>query len=200
MTETNENITPEEAPSNNPGMVWCVLRVATNRETSICETLKRKITVEGLEDLMGRILVPTEKVKRTAGKQQRVYERKLYPGYVFCELLLEDDGSIPERSWFVIKETNGVGEFIGTEGKPSPMAPADVAKMLHQTEIAEADSPSVEVAFAKDDTIKIKGGSFEGFEGKVEEVDAEKGTVRVIVTIFGRATPLDIEYWQLEKI
>ncbi len=199
MTETNENL-PLEESAPNPLMVWCVLRVATNRETSICETLKRKITVEGLEELMGRILVPTEKVKRNSGKQLRVYERKLYPGYVFCEMKLEDDGSIPERSWFMIKETNGVGEFIGTEGKPSPMAPSDVAKMLHQTEVASTDSPSVQMEFAKDDMIKIKGGSFEGFEGKVEEFDAEKGTVRVIVTIFGRATPLDIEYWQLEKI
>jgi len=199
VTETNENLPLEEA-APNPLMVWCVLRVATNRESSICETLKRKVTVEGLQDIIGRILVPTEKVKRNAGKQQRVYERKLYPGYVFCELLLESDGSIPERSWFVIKETNGVGEFIGTEGKPSPMAPADVAKMLHQTEVSSADTPSVQMEFAKDDMIKIKGGSFEGFEGKVEEFDAEKGTVRVIVTIFGRATPLDIEYWQLEKI
>lgn len=199
MTEKNETLQPQEAASN-PGMVWCVLRVATNRETSICETLKRKVTVEHLEDVMGRIIVPTEKVKRNTGKQQRVYERKLYPGYVFCEMLLQEDGSIPERSWFVIKETNGVGEFIGTEGKPSPMSAADVAKMLNQNEAAKSDSPSLQMEFAKDDSIKIKGGSFEGFEGKVEAVDKEKGTVRVIVTIFGRATPLDIEYWQLEKV
>ncbi|MBN2843815.1 MAG: transcription termination/antitermination factor NusG [Sedimentisphaerales bacterium] len=199
MTDNKDNSQPQEA-ALNPGMVWCVLRVATNRETSICETLKRKVTVEHLEDVMGRILVPTEKVKRNTGKQQRVYERKLYPGYVFCEMMLQEDGSIPERSWFVIKETNGVGEFIGTEGKPSPMSPADVAKMLNQNEASKCDSPSLQMEFAKDDSIKIKGGSFEGFEGKVEAVDKEKGTVRVIVTIFGRATPLDIEYWQLEKV
>ena len=199
MTETNETLqSSENAP--NPEMVWCVLRVATNRETGVCETLKRKITVEGIEELIGRVLVPTEKVKRTVGKQQRLYERKLYPGYVFVELILEDDGSIPEKSWFVIKETNGVGEFIGTEGKPSPMSPDDVSKMLHQADVSEGDSPSVQMEFAKGDSIKIKGGSFEGFEGTVEELDVEKGTVRVIVTIFGRATPLDIEYWQLEKI
>ena len=199
MSESIENTeTTDQAPAN-PAMVWCVLRVASNREQQVCDTLIRKVQIEGLSCEIGRILVPTEKVKRVRGSQSRVYERKLYPGYVFLEMLLEENGAIPERSWFVIKETAGVGEFIGTEGKPSPMNAADVAKMLHQSVAAE-ESPSIQMEFAKGDQIKIKGGSFEGFEGNVEAIDAEKGTVRVIVTIFGRATPLDIEYWQLEKV
>ncbi len=178
---------------------WCVLRVASNREQQVCEALIRKVQIENLSSEIGRILVPTEKVKRVRGSQSRVYERKLYPGYVFMEMRLEENGAIPERSWFVIKETAGVGEFIGTEGKPSPMNHADVAKMLHQVD-SVSDSPSIQVEFAKGDHVKIKGGAFEGFEGTVEEIDSEKGTIRVIVTIFGRATPLDIEYWQIEKV
>lgn len=178
---------------------WYVLRVASNREEQVRDTLLRKVEIEALQEEIGRIVVPTERVKRVRSGQQRVYERKLYPGYVFVEMAPAEDGSVQDKAWFIIKETAGVGDFIGTEGKPSPMSTVDVAKMLGQVE-REEDSPSIQMEFSKGDRIKIKGGSFEGFEGDVEEIDAEKGTVRVMVTIFGRATPLDIEYWQLEKI
>jgi transcriptional antiterminator NusG len=177
---------------------WYVLRVASNREEQVRDALLRKVEIEGLQERIGRIVVPTERIKRVRGAQQRVYERKLYPGYVFVEMAPAEDGSVQEDAWFVINETQGVGDFIGTEGKPSPMSDADVSKMLMQVERAE-ESPQIQMEFKKGDPIKVKGGSFEGFEGEVEEIDAEKGTVRVIVTIFGRATPLDIEYWQLEK-
>ncbi|MCF7958108.1 MAG: transcription termination/antitermination protein NusG [Phycisphaerae bacterium] len=177
---------------------WCVLRVASNREHQVREALLRKIQIEKLQDEIIRVLVPTEKVKRVRGSQQRVYERKLYPGYVFLEMLLDESGRIRERSWFMIKETQGVGDFIGTGDKPTPMSDADVTKMIHQVDATE-ESPSIKMEFNKGDQVKIKGGAFEGFEGTVEEIDAEKGTIRVIVTIFGRATPLDIEYWQIEK-
>ena len=178
---------------------WYVLRVASNREEQVRDTLLRKVEIEALQEEIGRIVVPTERVKRVRSGQQRVYERKLYPGYVFVEMAPADDGSIQDKAWFIIKETAGVGDFIGTEGKPSPMSDVDVAKMLGQVERKE-DSPSIQMEFRKGDRIKIKGGSFEGFEGDVEDIDSEKGTVQVMVTIFGRATPLDIEYWQLEKL
>jgi len=178
---------------------WYVLRVASNREEQVCNALRRKVEIEGLQDEIGRIVVPTERIKRVRGSQQKVYERKLYPGYVFVEMSLAQDGSIQERSWFVIKETAGVGDFIGTEGKPTPMSDVEAAKMLNQSERPE-DAPTIQMEFKKDDQVKIKGGAFEGFEGSVEKIDEEKGSVRVIVTIFGRATPLDIEYWQLEKV
>ena len=177
---------------------WYVLRVASNREEQVRDTLLRKAQIEGLEDELGRIMVPTERIKRVRGSQQRVYERKLYPGYVFVEMAMAEDGNIPEKAWFIIKETSGVGDFIGTEGKPSAMSDMDVIKMLNQAERPK-ESPTIQMEFKKSDQIKIKGGAFEGFEGTVDDIDSEKGTVRVIVTIFGRATPLDIEYWQLEK-
>ncbi|MCD6390353.1 MAG: transcription termination/antitermination factor NusG [Desulfobulbaceae bacterium] len=173
--------------------------MASNREEQVREALSRKVQIEGIDDLIGRIVVPTEKVKRVRGGQQKVYERKLYPGYVFVEMLLTEEGGIQERCWYVIKETSGVGDFIGAEGRPTPMSGSDVTKMLHQAEALE-DVPSIQMEFKKGDLIKVKGGSFEGYEGEVDEIDSEKGTVRIIVTIFGRATPLDIEYWQVEKV
>jgi transcriptional antiterminator NusG len=178
---------------------WCVLRVASNREEQVREALARKIKIEGLEEKIGRVLVPTERrpSPRSRGDKKFV-DRKMYPGYVFVEIDLSEDGSIGERGWFLIKETSGVGDFVGSGGKPTPMKGEDVDKMLMQVQKAEEGAP-VSVDFEKGDTVKIKEGAFENFEGAIDEVLPEKGLVRVIVTIFGRPTPVELEYWQVEK-
>lgn len=182
-----------------PGMLWYVLRVASNREDQVCEALKRKVTVEHLDDRIGRILVPSQREKRMRGRVAKVYDRKLYPGYVFVEMLVEDDGSIPEDIWFMIKETMSVGDFIGSDGKPTPMKPHDVEKMLAVVE-KSAEQPTLAgmAGMKKGDRIKVKEGPFENFEGEIDEVFPDKGQVRVIVSIFGRATPIELEYWQIE--
>lgn len=180
-------------------MQWYVLRVASNKELYVKEALRCKVEADGLGDIIGRIEVPAEKVKRVRGNKQTIYQRKLYPGYVFMEMLLDKEGRVPERAWFVIKETSGVGDFIGTEGIPTPMRDTESAKMLLEAEKPE-EAPSIKVEFSKGDRIKIREGAFESFEGVVDAIDPERGVVKVIVTIFGRSTPLDIEYWQIEKI
>ena len=111
---------------------------------------------------------------------------------------LEEDGTIGEKAWFLIKETTGVGDFIGSAGKPVPMSASDVDKMLMQIE-RPGEGSTLAAEFKKGDPVKIKEGAFENFEGAVDEVLAEKGLIRVIVTIFGRATPVELEYWQVEK-
>jgi len=180
-------------------MQWYVLRVAANKETQVKEALAQKVNQEGLTDVIGRIEVPTEQIKRIRGGRQTIHKRKLYPGYVFMEMQPTEDGRVPEKAWFMIKGTGGVGDFIGTEGMPTPMRDTDVAKMLLEAEKPEA-APSIKVEFKKGDQIKIREGAFDNFEGSVDSIDAERGIVSVIVTIFGRSTPLDIEYWHLEKI
>lgn len=180
-------------------MQWYVLRVASNKEERVRISLEKKVEAEELSDVIGRVLVPVEQVKRIRSGKQRVHKRKLYPGYVFMEMEAKEDGRIPEKAWFAIKETSGVGDFIGTEGIPSPMRDTDVAKMLVEVE-KPTDSPSIKVEFSPGDMVKISEGAFENFEGVVEEIDEERGIVRVTVTIFGRSTPLDIEYWQIEKV
>ncbi len=180
-------------------MQWYVLRVAANKEVQVKEALTQKVEREGLSDIVGRIEVPVERVKRIRGSRQTVHMRKLYPGYVFMEMEPTEDGRVREKTWFMIKETSGVGDFIGTEGIPTPMRDTDVAKMLLEAERPE-EAPSIRVEFEKGDMIKIREGAFENFEGTVDSIDSERGIVRVIVTIFGRPTPLDIEYWQIEKI
>lgn len=180
-------------------MQWYVLRVAANKEEKVKEVLSRKIETDGLSDIVGRIEVPVEKVKRIRGHRQTVHKRKLYPGYVFMQMAPAEDGRVPEEAWYLIKETSNVGDFIGTEGIPTPMRDTDVAKMLLETEKPQ-DTPSIKVEFEKGDQIKVREGAFENFEGFVDSIDQEHGIVKVIVTIFGRSTPLDIEYWQIEKI
>jgi len=180
-------------------MQWYVLRVAANKEQQVKETLLQKVQRENLNDVVGRIEVPVEQVKRIRGHKQTVHKRKLYPGYVFMEMEPTENGRVPEGAWFIIKETSGVGDFIGTEGVPTPMRDTDVAKMLLEAEKPQ-EAPSIKVEFQKGDMIKIREGAFENFEGTVDSIDPARGIVRVIVEIFGRSTPLDIEYWQIEKL
>lgn len=183
-----------------PGMKWYVLRVASNKEDQVRDALERKIKIERLEDRVGRILVPTQREKRMRGGTARVYHRKLYPGYVFVEMATEPDGSIAENVWFVIKETTGVGDFIGSGGKPSEMQMHDVEKLLAAA-IRPDDQPALaNLSFKRGDKVKVREGPFENFEGVVDEINTQKGTVRVIVTIFGRETPIEIEYWQVELV
>ena len=178
---------------------WYVLRVASNKEDQVRDALVRKVKIEALDDQIGRILVPTERRPMPRGRGEKKFvERKMYPGYVFVEMELEEDGTIDDKAWFLIKETTGVGDFIGSMGKPTPMGVADAEKMLMQVAKAQEGTP-VSVEFAKDDMVKIKEGAFENFEGAVEDVLADKGLIRVMVTIFGRPTPVELEYWQVEK-
>ncbi|MBN1512602.1 MAG: transcription termination/antitermination factor NusG [Phycisphaerae bacterium] len=187
-------------PLAAPGMNWYVLRVASNKEEQVRSALERKVKIEGIEDRVGRILVPTLKERRMRGGQVRVIEKKLYPGYVFVEMACEEDGSIAENVWFLIKETTGVGDFIGSDGKPTRMSDHDVVGMLAASQKAEDEPTLSGLDFKKGDPVKITEGSFENYEGEVESVDTKRGLVTVVLTIFGRSTPVEVEYWQVEKL
>ncbi len=202
MTETDSTSTeaPGPAAATATGLKWYVLRVASNKEEQVREALERKVKIEGLEDRIGRILVPTLKEKRMRGGVLRVVERKLYPGYVFVEMACEEDGSVTENVWFLIKETSGVGDFIGSDGKPTSMPEHDVVQMLAASEKAEEQPGLSGLNINKGDQVKITDGAFESYEGEVDSVDERRGMVNVIVSIFGRMTPVEVGYWQLEKV
>lgn len=186
-------------PEYQPGMDWFVLRVASNKENYVKETLLRKIQIEALTNRVARILVPTEKTKSLKGGKQRIVETKLYPGYVFVEMRLEDDGRIPQDVFFLIKETTGVGDFVGTAGRPTPMKGHEVEKMLHDAMPPE-ETPQVKMEFQVGDVVKITEGPFENHEGTVDEVFPDKGIVKVLVTIFGRQVPVEVEYWIISPV
>ena len=192
--------TAQQAQLVQPGMDWYVLRVASNKEDMVRDALERKIKIEQLEEYVGRVLVPTLREKRVRDGSARIYHRKLYPGYVFVEMATDSDGRIPENVWFVIKETTGVGDFIGSGGKPSPMPMSDVEAMLAASQRPDESTSLANLAFKVGDRVKVTDGPFENFEGVVDEINQQKGTVRVIVTIFGRPTPIDMEHWQVEQL
>lgn len=200
MAMALDNSAAGDAPLSQPGMKWYVLRVASNKEEYVRDALERKVKIEGLEKYVGRILVPTLKEKRMKGGVARVYKRNLYPGYVFVEMACEEDGSVPENVWFMVKETTGVGDFIGSDGKPTPMPEHEIpAVIAASTQTDEAPTLSG-LNFQKGDMVKITSGSFENFEGEVDAVDEKRGMVTLIVEIFGRSTPIEVEYWQLERV
>jgi len=200
QVESTTPVSTDSAAPAAPGMKWYVLRVASNKEEQVRETLARKVKIEGLENRVARILVPTLKERKMRNGVLRTIERKLYPGYVFVEMACEDDGSVVEDVWFLIKETSGVGDFIGSDGKPTSMPDADVAGMLAASQKAEEQPGLSGLNIQKGHLVKITDGAFESFEGEVDTVDERRGMVTVIVTIFGRSTPVEVGYWQLEKV
>jgi transcription termination/antitermination protein NusG len=189
-----------DATSTAPGMEWYVLRVASNKEEQVRDTLLRKVKIEALEDHIGRVLVPTVKEKRMRGGALKLVERKLYPGYVFVEMACEEDGSVAENVWFLVKETSGVGDFIGSDGKPTSMPPHEVQAMLQASQKSEEEPSLSGLNINKGDQVKITDGAFESYEGEVDTVDERSGKVSVVISLFGRATPVDVGYWQIEKV
>jgi len=172
---------------------WYVLRVASGRESTLRDTLQKKIQLSGLEEEIPTVLVPTEQVSEIKGGKKRLRQRKLFPGYIIVEMDLVDD------VWYLIKETNGIGDFVGSQHRPLPLPPEEVEKILN-TMKEKDETPEVKIDLEPGNGVKIKEGPFENFDGTIDEIFPAKGQVRVIVTIFGRATPVDLEYWQVEKI
>ncbi len=175
-------------------MQWYILKVQSNREDSVRETLLRRISLAGLDRWFGEVVVPKEQVTEFKSGKKRVVSRKLYPGYILVNMILNDD------TWYLVRETSGIGDFTGSAGRPSPMLPQDVAKLLRKTEEKAEEAPRLKISFKKGDRVKINEGTFENFEGEVEAIDEANGRVTVMLSIFGRSTPVDIEYWQIEQI
>ena len=198
--EGDENARPVEEEvaerSAKPAadMQWFILKVQSNREDSIRETLLRRISLQGMGDQFGEVIVPKEQVTDFKGGKKRVVSRKLYPGYILVQMALNDE------TWYLVRETGGIGDFTGSAGRPSPMLPQDVAKLLNKKEETAAEAPRLKINFKKGDRVKINEGTFENFEGEVEQIDESNGRVTVMLSIFGRSTPVDIEYWQIEAV
>ena len=187
----------EEAEEGQPSLAdmdWYILKVQSNREDSIRDTLLRRISMQGMDRWFGEVVVPKEQVTEFKGGKKRVVWRKLYPGYILVNMVLNDE------TWFLVRETGGIGDFTGSGGKPSPMLPQDVAKLLHKAEEKADETPKLKINFKKGDRVKINEGTFENFEGEVEQIDEANGRVTVMLSIFGRSTPVDIEYWQIETV
>ncbi|MCR4413888.1 MAG: transcription termination/antitermination protein NusG [Thermoguttaceae bacterium] len=175
-------------------MDWYILKVQSNREESIREGLRRRIAIAGYEHYFGEIIIPTEKITEVKGGKKRTYKRKLYPGYLVVQMEINED------TWFLVRETPGIGDFTGAGGHPTPMNPREVQAILAKQEEKPDQQEKVKINFRVGDRVKIKEGTFENFEGEVSNIDETNGRVTVLINIFGRSTPVDIEYWQIEAV
>jgi transcriptional antiterminator NusG len=175
-------------------MDWYILKVQSNRERSIAEALQRKIKIEGLDRYFDQVVVPTEKVTEFKAGKKKVVERKLYPGYIVVHMCINDD------TWFAVRETSGIGDFTGSAGKPTPMLASEVARIVKKDEEEVSESPKLNINFKIGDRVKIKEGTFESFEGEVHQIDEQNGRISVMINIFGRSTPVELEYWQVEVL
>ena len=195
MTEEHSNIVAEAAaaPTGLPKR-WYVVHAYSGMEKAVERNLRERIERAGMQELFGRILVPTEVVVELKNGKKAVTERRFFPGYVLVEIVMED------ASWHLVKHTSKVTGFVGgAKNRPSPISEAEVAKIVNQMQEG-IEKPRPKVEWMVGEVVRVKEGPFTDFNGAVEDVNYDKSKVRVSVTIFGRATPVELDFSQVEKI
>lgn len=178
---------------------WFVVHVLSGQEQKVRDNLDKRIKTEEMSDLIYEVLVPTERVSEIKRGKRTETTRKFFPGYLIINAhLLNEEGGVIERSWYFIRETTGVIGFAGTRDRPIPLRPSEVESMLAQVRERE-DTIKPKVTFEVGETVKVADGPFLNQNGVVEEIDPERGKLRVSVNIFGRSAPVELEYWQVER-
>jgi transcription termination/antitermination protein NusG len=188
---TAADVAPAAAPSTKR---WYIVHAYSGMEKAVERNLRERIDRAGMQDRFGRILVPTEEVVELKNGKKAVTERRIYPGYVLVEMDMADD------TWHLVKHTNKVTGFIGgVRNRPAPISEAEVAKIVHQMKEG-VEKPRPKVEWIVGELVRVKEGPFTDFNGAVEEVNYEKSKVKVSVTIFGRATGVELDFSQVEKV
>ena len=184
---------PVPVAAGNPDLRWYIVHAYSGMEKAVERNILERIARAGMQDKFGRILVPTEEVVEVKNGQRKTTERRLFPGYVFVEMVMEDD------TWHLVKHTSKVTGFVGcAKNRPAPISEDEVQKIVSQMQEG-TDKPRHKVEFMVGELVRVKEGPFADFNGSVEEVNYEKNRLRVSVTIFGRATPVELEFAQVEK-
>ena len=192
MTEALINA-PQAGNSTHPDLKWYVVHAYSGMEKAVERNIIERIQRAGMQDRFGRILVPTEEVVEVKNGVKRTTERKFFPGYVLVEMVMDDE------SWHLVKHTSKVTGFVGgAKNRPAPISEDDVRKIVSQMQEG-SDKPRHKVEFQVGEYVRVKEGPFTDFNGTVEEVNYERNKLRVSVTIFGRATPVELEFGQVEK-
>lgn len=182
-----------------PEKQWYVVHVLSGQEQKVRDRILRQVESEELGDHVYEVLVPMENVSEIRRGKKTETRKKFFPGYIIVNMnLLTEDNQLVEETWYFIKEMEGVIGFAGTKDRPIPMRQREVDGMLAQIKERE-ESVRPAISFEVGDTVKVADGPFESQNGVVEEIDPEKGKLRVSVTIFGRSTPVELEYWQVER-
>jgi len=179
--------------SENPRMKWYIIHSYSGFERKVKESLESRVQAFGLQDKIGRVLIPTEPVTEVRGGKKYTVERMFYPGYVLVEMDMDD------HVWHVVKSTPRVTGFVGTGQQPTPLSTEEVSQIVYR--VAEGkEKPRLRVKFEKNESVRITEGPFSSFTGVVDEVNEDRETLKVMVTIFGRSTPVELGFAQVEKV
>ncbi|XHS79877.1 transcription termination/antitermination protein NusG [Burkholderiaceae bacterium UC74_6] len=188
-TEAGAEVVATGAPKR-----WYVVHAYSGMEKAVERNLRERIDRAGMQDKFGRILVPTEEVVELKNGKKAVTERRFFPGYVLVEMFMDDE------SWHLVKHTSKVTGFVGgAKNRPAPISEAEVMKIVHQMQEG-VEKPRPKVEWTVGEIVRVKEGPFTDFNGSVDEVNYDKSKVRVSVTIFGRATPVELDFAQVEKV
>ena len=189
------------SPGGETGVMekkWYVLHALSGQEGKVRENLAKRVQIEEMQDYIGEVLIPTEKVSEVKQGKRTTLTRKFFPGYVLIEIALYDESKqLMEKPWSFIQATPGLIGFIGGD-RPVALRPDEVEKILQQIE-EKKERVKPKVVFEPGESVKITDGPFLSFSGLVEEVDPERGKLKVSVSIFGRTAPVELEYWQVER-
>lgn len=172
---------------------WYVVHTQTGLEDKVRTSLENKIANAGISDLISSVIIPTEQVSEVRSGKKKISQRKFFPGYILIEM------ELTEQTYLFVKNAPGVTGFIGLGKKPMPLPQDEVDNILKKTKDTQT-KPSPKIVFEKGEQVRVTEGPFQNFNGTIEEIHPEKGKIKVSVSIFGRATPVELEYWQVEKV
>ncbi len=172
------------------GRAWYVVHCYSGYENKVRHNLEQRIESMGMKDKIFDVIVPTEEEVEVKDGKRRTVERRIFPGYILVNMILSED------SWYVVRNTPGVTGFVGMGDEPTPLRPEEVAQILKRM---ESETPRVKVTFRPGERVRIVEGPFHDFRGTVEEIDMERGKVRVLISFFGRETPVELDFLQVEK-
>ena len=193
--EQNPQGDPSEqlAPPVNENFKWYIIHAYSGFERKVRESLESRVQAFGLQNKIGRVMIPTEPVTEIVNGKKRTVERVFLPGYVLVEMDLDND------LWHVIKNTPRVTGFLGTGDKPVALSEEEVSSILFRTDVSK-EKPRLKIKFEKNESVRITEGPFANFNGIVDEVNEDRETLKVMVTIFGRSTPVELEFGKVEKV
>ena len=173
------------------GRNWYAIHTYSGYEDAVARNLKQRIESMGMEDKIFNVLVPIEKKIKIKGGRRKIVEEKIYPGYVLVEMVVTDD------SWYVVRNTPRVTGFVGSGTTPTPLSPEEMENLMKRMGVEE---PKYKIDVSQGDAVKITDGPFKDFDGKVSDIDEEKGKVKVLVSMFGRNTPVELDFLQIKKL
>ncbi len=190
-TTADEEIADEEEPPEvDDGREWYVVHSYSGMETKVKKNLEHRIESMGMSDRIFNVIVPTEEQIELKDGERRVVERRVFPGYILIQMVLYDE------SWYVVRNTPGVTGFVGIGNRPTPLSPDEVDRIMSRI---EADEPSIKVDFKVGERVRVTEGAFAEFHGVVDDIDLYRGKARVMISIFGRETPVEVDFLQLER-